>query len=586
MRSRLVLSFLAAAISSLIGCAEPTPPPATTWQGWSDQERQSFYTTNQGSQLIPYRWFRALRQHDTNEPFAADQLQRYGYLNNPVSAANPENLPVGFTIDGSPDTGHLGMTCAACHSTQITYEGQTIRIDGGRTSADFQRFLTDLTKSAQATRDTPDRFAAFARDVIGADPTPAQITELRTNFSTWIASFAAFMSASLPDPSWGPGRLDAVGMIFNRVAGLDLNRPENYRKADAPVRYPFIWDAPKQDKTQWPGFAPNGRYIFGLTRNTGEVLGVFARFNPHKSTVSNRLRYDSSVNQDNLQSLEELVTKLAPPAWPAQLFGHDKPLADQGRHVFQAQCASCHQETYASPLPAECRMGDPKVRDAWATPLCDVGTDPRAASNAGRRAVNAGIMTGTSALPGIIPPLRRDAPYKDILANAVIGTILQNAVEDPFGAGRGAWRAIRQDIDELPGLAPPATNTAAAEARGRTALDGRLGQYAAAAQQPSGSGVYEGRVLRGIWAVAPYLHNGSVPNLWELLQPAAKRRASFMVGSREFDPKNVGFATDKSPFGATFTANPTNGNSNAGHEYGTGLSEADKWALIEYMKGL
>ena len=409
MRSRLLLSFLAAAVSGLFGCAEPAPPSGPASQGWSEQERQIFYTTNQGAQIMPYRWFRALRQSDNDAPFAADQLQRYGYLANPVSAANPENLPVGFTIDGSAETGHLGMTCAACHSTQITYNGQTMRIDGARTSADFQRFLTDLTKSAQVTRDTPDRFAVFARDVFGADPTPAQTAELRTKFTAWVGSFAAFMAASLPDTPWGPGRLDAVGMIFNRVAGLDLGRAENYRKANAPVRYPFIWDAPKQDKTQWPGFAPNGRYIFGLTRNTGEVLGVFARFNPHRPAGSARLRYDTSANLDNLQTLEELVVKLAPPAWPARLFGYDQARAAQGRRVFEAACKSCHDPAYASPLPAECRMGDPKVREAWATPLCDVGTDPRAAMNAGGRAVNAGIMRGTSALPGIVPPLPRDA---------------------------------------------------------------------------------------------------------------------------------------------------------------------------------
>ncbi len=47
---------------------------------------------------------------------------------------------------------------------------------------------------------------------------------------------------------------------------------------------------------------------------------------------------------------------------------------------------------------------------------------------------------------------------------------------------------------------------------------------------------YKGRPLNGIWATAPYLHNGSVPNLDALLQPAAKRPASFSIGVRTFDP--------------------------------------------------
>ena len=55
---------------------------------------------------------------------------------------------------------------------------------------------------------------------------------------------------------------------------------------------------------------------------------------------------------------------------------------------------------------------------------------------------------------------------------------------------------------------------------------------------------YKGRPLNGIWATAPYLHNGSVPNLDALLQPAAKRPTSFSIGVRTFDPVHVGFLTD------------------------------------------
>ena len=96
-------------------------------------------------------------------------------------------------------------------------------------------------------------------------------------------------------------------------------------------------------------------------------------------------------------------------------------------------------------------------------------------------------------------------------------------------------------------------------------------------------------MLRGIWAAAPYLHNGSVPNLWELLKPAKERKPTFKVGSRAFDFKNVGYDTEQSPFpNGTFVTDPdnANGNGNGGHEYGTDLGEADRWAIIEYMKGL
>jgi hypothetical protein len=95
--------------------------------------------------------------------------------------------------------------------------------------------------------------------------------------------------------------------------------------------------------------------------------------------------------------------------------------------------------------------------------------------------------------------------------------------------------------------------------------------------------VYKGRPLNGIWATAPYLHNGSVANLYELLKTPAARMKTFKVGSREFDPVNVGFETSsgKSTFDTSLK-----GNSNSGHVYGTKLTEVQKRALVAYMKTL
>ena len=97
---------------------------------------------------------------------------------------------------------------------------------------------------------------------------------------------------------------------------------------------------------------------------------------------------------------------------------------------------------------------------------------------------------------------------------------------------------------------------------------------------------YRARPLNGIWATAPYLHNGAVPDMVELLKPAAARPATFYVGDWEFDPERLGFEW-QSPFLGAFTFDTSKiGNSNAGHEHGTGLSEAEKDALIEYLKTL
>src|SRR5438874_2301594 len=99
-------------------CAKRTPDTLMDCARIPDPARDAFYTTSQGSVMMPYTWFRALPRVDVDEPFAGDQLQRYGYLPNPKSRSNPEGLPIGFVIAGDTTTGDIGMTCAACHTAQ------------------------------------------------------------------------------------------------------------------------------------------------------------------------------------------------------------------------------------------------------------------------------------------------------------------------------------------------------------------------------------------------------------------------------------------------------------------------------------
>ena len=256
-------------------------------QGWSAADRETFYTTSQGSHLMPYAWFKALKRTDVDEPFAADKLQRYGFLAHDVSQANPEGLPVGFVIDGPVASGQLGLTCAACHTGQLEYSQggavHALRIDGAPAKTDAQAFLADLLAASRATLAEPARFDAFAKAVLGPGYTAAKAAQVKDGLGKWVAQFGEFMDISLPAASpWGPGRLDAFGMIFNRIAARDLGIRDNYKVADAPVRYPFLWNASRQDRTQWNGGVQNGLYIQALGRNTGEVLGVFADFAPHR----------------------------------------------------------------------------------------------------------------------------------------------------------------------------------------------------------------------------------------------------------------------------------------------------------------
>ena len=102
------------------------------------------------------------------------------------------------------------------------------------------------------------------------------------------------------------------------------------------------------------------------------------------------------------------------------------------------------------------------------------------------------------------------------------------------------------------------------------------------------TGGYVSVPLEGLWLRAPYLHNGSVPTLADLLEKTERRPKLFRRGYDLYDPVRVGFVTtgpEAERIGTVFdTTKPGGGND--GHLYGTELSDSDKVALIEYMKTL
>ena len=113
------------------------------------------------------------------------------------------------------------------------------------------------------------------------------------------------------------------------------------------------------------------------------------------------------------------------------------------------------------------------------------------------------------------------------------------------------------------------------------------------------TGGYVAPILSGLWATAPYLHNGSVPTLWQLMNPEL-RPARFLVGGHALDFGDVGIAGASAPDGVYRYAESYRpwstpelydtrmpGRSNAGHERQfAGLGDAEKRALIEYLKTL
>jgi mono/diheme cytochrome c family protein len=99
---------------------------------------------------------------------------------------------------------------------------------------------------------------------------------------------------------------------------------------------------------------------------------------------------------------------------------------------------------------------------------------------------------------------------------------------------------------------------------------------------------YVAVLLDGLWLRAPYLHNGSVPTITDLLEVPEKRPSVFWRGYDVYDHERVGFVSHGAGaerLGSKFETT-TPGNSNQGHLWGTDLLLAEKQSLIEFLKTL
>lgn len=554
----LALAFVATIVSDSsdehgslprLGATEaPAPPPPATVdgvsldQGWDDETREQFWFTTQGSQILPYTYFLALEQASSPEPFGSPaNMDRYRYLPSPPSSLNPDGLPIGFAKHLDPDSGEafLGLTCAACHTTRIDYNGTGFLIDGAGTLADFQSMFGDLIAALNATAMDNDKFARFADQVLGPDHSQMQADTLLNDLVATTLELAQRHALNRPPSPPGFARLDAFGNIFNEIMVVSLGVPANASPPNAPVSYPFLWTTAQLDRVQWNGSAPNAG-IGPLARNIGEVIGVFGHLQIEVGDHA-IFGYPSTIEVGNLGALEKWVADLLSPQWPNQYLPPiDAVKAANGKALYETYCASCH-----AVIP---RTADQEVQVVM-VPVGQVQTDPTMAVNAATRMGQTGPLEGKHKY--IVPigdTFAATASAGDFITNSVVGVLLNH----PFKGIVAAIEEYRR-VKEAPSFDPES---------------------------------YKARPLNGIWATAPYLHNGSVPTLAQLLLPPSQRMQQFSVGSRQYDPVNVGFVTAPSAGSYLYdTAVP--GNSNAGHDYGTAeLNDTQRLELLEYLKTL
>ena len=532
----------------LLGACRPAEPPIENGdtvpggggainlaQGWDRATQERAWFASFGSRMVPTDWLQALQSPDGRQAFMADShLDSLGFLVQSSSAGNPQGFPVGVTQStDAQGRAWTGLGCAACHTGEVRFGGKRIRIDGGQGTLDFNAFEAAVIASLQATAGSDERFDRFGNALSTAtERRPALREELRA----LAGKLETRHRMNRVDVPYGPGRLDAFGQIFNAVAVQFLELPANVRVPDAPVSIPVLWDAPHLDLVQWNGSAPNAG-PGPLLQNVTTALAVYGALDI--SQTKGLDGYASSIDFSRLDQIENDLYALQSPQWPTAVFGPlDGERAARGAQTYAQQCLSCHALSDRSDSKRQLK--------AVITPVEDIGTDPRMARNFLASISASGAFEGRK--QGVVfgPALAARVQTSDLVVHAAVAAALGH----PLQSVRDAVASLHKVID--------------------TPLDPR----------PDG---YKARPLSGIWSSAPYLHNGSVPTLADLLKLPGERSNRFTVGSREFDPDAVGL--DVSAAGDLFdTSLP--GNSNAGHLHGTTLADADRRDLLEYLKTL
>ena len=491
-----------------------------------------YHHIDQGTRLLPAAWLAALKTADgSSKLMAPSTVARFGFLQGDgTTALNPYAWPLGFTVSDPKSSGGVaiaGITCAACHTGQIEYRGRAVRIDGGQSMVDLAAFEGAVLAALRAVVDDPVRQTAFFRDAVEAGYPANRVKPDFVRF-TGAASNMLHGQAALSKLAPGPGRVDAVQGIVDALLRHDIAVPANSRSYDAPVSYPYLWDIWRLSRLQYNGFLPPQ----ALSRNIGEVLGTSGRTNIVDSAGALNPppeRWRTSIQLDNLLWLETVLKGLSAPTWPAQVLGPVDPTkAAHGRALFAAHCSGCHG---IKQLPG----GN---WDVAIVPLKVIATDPDQATNFAGRTYDASKL-------GLGPAV-----------NATAAATIINAVRRQLYSDNKVLSARREN-------------------------DVRF-------DAPCG---YKARPLIGVWATPPFLHNGAVRTIYDLLSD--KRSASFGVGTRRFDPAKLGYIDDVGA-GASRLDTHTTGNSNAGHWWtddvarpgriGPRLTEAEKYALIEYLK--
>lgn len=547
-------------VAAVVGCSN-TPPtakqnqPVTTTtatapdkqaavavptSGLTPAELDEYYHLPEGGELLPLDFLKAIESVRTSKPFI-ENLERFNLIPDP---RDPDGLPVGMSaarVKGQrAEPRTVFFNCAACHTAEMTYGGKTLRIDGAAAQFDMAGFVADLLESMNATMTDPKKLAEFLERL--AKVNAAQVEKFypdlkldgKKNFFEQVKQLhktkkklekqIADVKLRVASAAEVVELLQAKIKYLEGLRGLRPTTIAGFGRLDAfmGARNLLFGEKYPHDLNSPVSLPP----IFGLSK-----LTWFHYDNNTTSIVQRNIGEDLGVgavaDMKTWESTVELRNLLRLEELASKIAVPKWP-ADMFGAIDTARA-----ERGAATYKKQCGGCHDYGDDGWfpdrTVDLDKLGTDPNRAKNF---AEMLGDKTFAESLHGVLELVQNKAMAKEKISAEELAKAEPRKVQ---------WRATNK---------------------------------------------YASRPLAGIWASAPYLHNGSVPTLYDLLLPPDKRPKSFMTGSREFDPKKVGYVHDGSKGGTFQLDTAKDGNHNTGHTFGTELSEEERLDLLEYLKGL
>ena len=494
----------------------------------------------------------------TGKPFL-EQIARFGFLPDSPGPNNPHGLPVGMTVVRSRNASTCGMemvgfTCAACHIGEIAFKGKHMRIDGAPSLIDLQAYQVEFANSLDATLKDPKKLLAL----IVAMERSHEGSSAPENTSAYAANSSWQGAANVPEKSNADPAFHSVSSktadatTQSGKAGLSFGHRMQADLAILKARLAYL----KHGKLLVDGTEPGPGRIdaFGAARNL-----LFSKFavkmqspvsfpfiwnvpdNTQKRVTgadAEWIHYDANTNSILERNIGQALGMGA--VFDPKTF--ESTLRIENLHRLQVLTVKLQAPKWPSDLfgpvdQSKATLGQQifleKCQGCHQNHIYDVaeiGTDPN-------RAKSFGQPVGNIAFPNAVSQILGGIKKRAFLDDAITPAEQQQMDVNP-----AIWRA---------------------------------------------TGKYLARPLNGIWATAPYLHNGSVPTLYDLLHPE-QRPARFSMGGREYDPQKIGYAAQKAGANGLWifdTTQPGNGNlGHSGEKFGTQLSEDQKSALLEYLK--